>query len=192
MALATTEEFASYLETTFTAEQETRAALLLNLAGGLVEGWCNKVSFAVVPDDEIDLTGTWSSVLELPGQPVDSVASVEIDGIEVTDYTLVRGSLHRGETGGWNPYNKSRLGHWGGPAALVQVTYTHGFDEVPWDAKAVCLSMAARSFDNPAGVRSESIDGYSVTFGVGGSGSSLVVLTDDDKRALARYRKRSG
>lgn len=192
MALATVEEFASYLETTFTTEQETRAALLLDLAGGLVEGWCNKVSFAVITDDEVDLTGTWSSVIELPGQPVDSVAAVEIDGVAVTDYTLVRGSLHRGETDGWNPYNKSRMGHWGGPDALVHIVYTHGFTEVPWDAKAVTLEVAARAHVNPSGVRSESIDGYSVTFAGGGRSSSVVVLTDDDKRSLGRYRRRSG
>lgn len=47
----------------------------------------------------------------------------------------------------------------------VQITARFGWPAVPAVVREACLIMAADTFENPTGVRSESIDGYSVSYG---------------------------
>lgn len=103
--------------------------------------------------------------LTLPGPPIVSVASVAIDGEEVTDWRLRSHRLWR--SAGW--------GHGHGPSE-VTVTQTHGLAAVPADIVGlVCRITAAvliayRSQPNGEGlaardVRAERIGDYSVTYG---------------------------
>ena len=78
--------------------------------------------------------------------------------------------------------------HWGGPSARVTVTYTHGFATVPPSVKAAVLSMAARAAASPAGVRQESIAGYSVTYADAGV---MVRLSDPEMAQLGWLRRRA-
>lgn len=129
-----------------------RAELLLDIASDAVRRACAQ-TFDLVTDDVATLRGTWAGVLRLPERPVVSVAEVLLDGVEVTDYDLVGDELHRTPGLGW-----------GGSAVTIQVTYTHGFAEVPADLRGWVLTVAARGITNPTGVTQESIDGYAVSY----------------------------
>lgn len=75
--------------------------------------------------------------------------------------------------------------------STVEVTYTHGYTAVPADVKAVGLALAARNYQNPGGLRSETIGNYSYTNAgadddVAGSG-----LLAAERATLNAYRVRS-
>jgi hypothetical protein len=46
----------------------------------------------------------------------------------------------------------------------IKITAKYGWPAVPEPVKRACLTLAANAFENPSGVRSEAIDGYSVTY----------------------------
>lgn len=186
MQLATVDELADWLDIIIT--NTSRATLLLETASAQVDRWCNLHEFERTVDDQVDLTGTHSNRLELPGRPVDSVTSVMIDGTTVTDYTHVNGVLWRG-TSAWDPNAKTNTGSWGGPDSLVAVTYTHGFAVVPDDVKGVVLEVAARAWNSGAGVAQESVGSYSVTYTREASG---VQLLESERDRLSPYRRTAG
>lgn len=161
------------------AEQE------IDLASGVVAEWCNLVSLELLEDDEITLPGVYGNVLPLPGGPVVSVSAVTVDTTAVSDYWLVKNSLHRGRNiGGVHTPMLGDFETWGGPEVEVAVTYTHGLAAVPMGVQAVVLDMAARAWSNPSGARQQSIDGYAVTWPNG-------LLTPQNKDALRRYHRTS-
>lgn len=51
-----------------------------------------------------------------------------------------------------------------GRQELVQITARYGWPEVPPSIVQACLTLALDGFENPTGVRSEAIDGYSVSY----------------------------
>ncbi|MFD3498787.1 hypothetical protein [Streptomyces sp. NPDC058678] len=118
----------------------------------------------------VSLEGEVSQWLSLPGPPVQSVATVILDGdtLDTSDWKLRSSRLWR--AGGWShPFEPSE----------VDVTYTHGLPTVPSDiVDLVCRIAAAAliaSRSQPDGeglaakdVRSERIGDYSVQYGDGG------------------------
>lgn len=161
---------------------EDQAVQEITLASGVVGGYCNLVSLEQIEDDEIVLRGSYSGVLHLPGGPVTEVSEVLVDGTAVSDHWLVKDDLYRGRPGGVDEAPLRAQGSWVGPDVEVAITYTHGFATVPFDIQAVVLGMAARTWSNPAGVRQQVIDGYSVTWTNG-------VLAPEDMRSLRRYHR---
>lgn len=117
----------------------------------------------------VDLEGPDDSQwLTLPGPPIQSVATVEIDGQAVTDWRLRSHRLWR--AGGWS------TGY--GPSE-VTVTQTHGLPEVQDDIVGLVCRIAAavlvahRAEPDGEGlaakdVRSERIGDYAVQYGDGG------------------------
>lgn len=112
----------------------------------------------------VTLDGSRASRIRLPGVPIRSVTTVEIEGSPVTDWKLSRDSLWR--AGGW------QTGY--GPSE-VTVTYTHGFPTVPADIVDLVCRLAARSLvalrsgSDAAGMAdrvavSERIGDYSATY----------------------------
>jgi len=74
---------------------------------------------------------------------------------------------------------------------LVKITARYGWPAVPAVVTQVCLVLTVDGFENPSGVRSESIDGYSVSYGA--VGETGVYSTPAEKVAMAklgRYRRR--
>lgn len=123
--------------------------------------------------------GGW--LLPLPGMPVQSVATVEIDGEAVTDYKLVD-SAHLWRQCGW--------GHECEPVT-VEVTMTHGLPAVPTHVvQLVCdlaIAGAAAAADGAHDPRviAERIDDYSVSFAPGAQAvASAVELPPMTKRWL--------
>lgn len=72
--------------------------------------------------------GTAAQILRLPG-PIVAVASVEVDGRPVTDWTV-------------NPNGLLRRCGWGDAHTSVRVAYTYGLPEVPDDVADLCAQLA--------------------------------------------------
>lgn len=177
MAFATTGDLSSLLEIDFDVAEAARAQLLLDLVSGEVKTFCD-VAFEQT-SRTIELAGTWSARLELPGPPVTSVSTVTLDGDSVTDYRLVRGVLVRDS-------------HWGGPNRVVTVTYTHGLTAVPDTVRAVVLRASARAWANPEQRESVQLEsGYQARFTAQAEDKDTTFLTAGDMRALvnAGYRR---
>jgi len=108
----------------------------------------------------VALTAWGEMLLDLPGQPIQSVASVTLDGTAVTDYKLANGRLWRRR--GWgNEFE---------PFEVV-VTMTHGLPDVPADiVDLVCNLTSAAASAATAGetfdprVFMERIDDYTIQY----------------------------
>jgi hypothetical protein len=138
-----------------------------------------------VDDDVARLRVMDAAELVLPQRPVISVSEVKVQALALNDWVLSGDRLLR--AGGWRylPGTSSYP-----DPGIVQVTYTHGFDEVPEDVRAVCLDLAASTLANPSMLRQEAIDDYTRTFAAESLG--LGGLSDAHKTLLGDYRRRIG
>lgn len=186
--LFTVSELASYLQrdvdtSSATLAKESAQAIVRQYAQQ--EFTSTTYTGALLP---IDVQG-WGYVVNFPQRPVTAVTSVAVNG---TTYTL-------GADYAWNgfaPYirladvESSTANFADDPVATV--TYTAGFSTVPADVKAVALAVAARQYDNPTGVRQQSIDDYSVTRAGADDDLAGVTLLKAEAKILDRYKVRAG
>lgn len=136
-------------------------AVMLAAASAVVRGAAG--SPISETDSTVTLTAWGGTMLQLPGLPVQSVATVEIDGDAATDWKLTdTGALWR--RAGWG-YDLEPI--------PVEVTMTHGLPSVPADVvQLVCdlaiagMGAATEGALDPR-VVAERIDDYSVTFASG-------------------------
>lgn len=173
---ASADDLGDYLGETLTGTRLTQAVVALELASARIQGWTRQ-RLERVAADVIVLAGTSYWELELPERPVISVSSVKVDGTTqaATTWRLFGDRLIR-KSGGWT-----------GPVdSLVEVTYTHGYDPIPDDIRAVTLALATRMSANPLGVSQEGIGSYTVSYGADGVGQ-----VDDVLAPLTRYRRRA-
>jgi hypothetical protein len=135
----------------------------------------------------ISLEGEAGEWLTLPGPPILSVASVEIDGETVTDWRLRNHRLWR--ACGWAP---------GCGPSEVEVVQTHGLAVVPSDIVDLVCRIAATAFadyrSDPDGaglaagdIRAERIGDYSVTYGSSGLITSMELPDYLRERLAARF-----
>lgn len=160
---------------------EAQALRLLRAATAAIRDWCGQ-PMTRREDEELTLDPNPpdTRVLVVPRMPVESVTSVTLDRgngpetlTEATDYEWSAAGLLR-----------RRWSTWGHRYRSIVVTLTSGYATIPDDIKAVCLGLAVAHFTNPAGVRSEAIGTYNVTY----DGDSLAALSPADKATLGRYR----
>ncbi len=186
--LFTLSELASYLQ----RDLDTASATLAQQgAQAIVRGYCRQ-DFTAATYTSANLPivadgGYWR--VDLPQRPVTAVSSVSVNS---TAYTL-------GTDYAWNgssPYIRlSRLVY---TSAAFQdepratVTYSAGYATVPADVKDVALAVAARQYDNPRGLRMESIDDYSGTRAGSDNDLAGVSLLLPEKAILNRYRITAG
>lgn len=127
--------------------------------------------------------------VDLPQRPVTAVSSVAVNGT-----TYVLGTNYAWD--GLSPY--IRLADLTYTTAAFQddpvatVTYTAGYATIPDDVKNVAIAVAGRQYDNPRGLRSESIDDYTGTRA--GSDDDLAGLTllPPERKILDPYRRTAG
>lgn len=128
-----------------------------------------------------------SQWLTLPGPPIISVASVELDGEAVTDWRLRSHRLWR--ACGWSPTCEP---------SEVEVVQTHGLNPVPSDiVDLVCRITATALADYradsegaglaAADIRSERIGDYSVTYGDSGLITTMELPDYLCERLAARF-----
>jgi len=188
VSLFTLGELASYLQ----RDLDTASATLAQAtAEGLVRAWTRQnIETATYTSTRVPVTIEHERyTVQLPQRPVTAVTSVTVNGtayVSGTDYTWdgVHATL-------WLRYlagsSTSFIDEW-----WAVVTYTAGYATVPGAVKGVALSVAGRAYDNPRGVRSESIDDYSVTRAGSDDDLAGVTLTAAEMAALRPYRVGAG
>jgi hypothetical protein len=160
------------------------ADLALASASAVIRSWTRQ-SITRVVDDVVTLRVLHEDELILPQRPVVSVLQVRVSGLTLLDWVLSGDRLLR--TGGWRRLpGTTALPDPG----LVEVTYTHGYSEVPDEVRAVCLDLASMTLTNPSGLREVAIDDYRRVFASETLGSG--VLSPAHREMLAGYRRRIG
>jgi hypothetical protein len=191
-ALATVADLATLLGRTFTPEQELQAQALLDQASSVVRSYVRQDITQATTTDTLTMRRADSALhrcagaVTLPQRPVTDIAAVRINGVETSDW--------------WQDGSELllRSAVWDQPPAAhrppqVTVTYTHGWDEVPGDIKAIVLQAANRVLVNPSGIRSETVGGESVTYLIPAVGEYLgVLLSRTEQKVLDRYRRTAG
>jgi hypothetical protein len=167
---------------------EAAADLALASASAIIRRWTRQAITRVV-DDVVTLRVLDETELVLPQRPVESVSRVRVNSLTLQDWVLSGDRLLR--TGGWRRLPGTAT--YPDPG-LVEVTYTHGYAEIPDDVRAVCLDLAAMTVVNPGYLREYdvSIDDYQrrKVFAAESLGSGA--LSDAHKEALSDYRRRIG
>jgi hypothetical protein len=135
------------------------------------------------------LEGDHDQRLRLPGNPVQSVTSVTVDGDDVTDYKLASGALWRRM--GWRAVKWSSYG-WRAdmePSA-VEVTYVHGLPTVPADIIDMVCRLAGQALvqfraGDPTArmVDMERIGDYQVKYS--GVETGIMLLSHEQRARLA-------
>lgn len=194
-AFATSDELAGVLGRDIGITALAGSDLVLQMASSLIQDEA-KQQIVQVLNDSVSLRGTYDHVLRLPERPVLAVTAVRIRNGSIfaselplqtnVDYRWDRMGLLRRVT-----YITGRLvspvsGYWGGPMAVVDVTYSHGYAVVPDRVKALCLSVAARVLSNPRGVVSETRGPFSTQFD---RAIPHFTLNDHEKRVARSFRK---
>lgn len=174
---ATSDELALHLGSSFDSAERAQADVVLEIVTADIQVWSEQ-TIAKVTGDVVHLDGRGTEILLLPERPVIQISSLEDDGttlVEEDDFILDEAAAI-----------VFRLdGHvWTAKRRVVQVTYDHGYEAVPPALKGVCLSAAARRFENPEGATSEQLGSYSVTHG-------QTAFTEGEAEILARYAKGS-
>lgn len=168
--LATAGDLASFLQQDL---DTSTANLVLTIASAEFEAAADTRFASTTATYTVE--GTGQQIITLPRLPVIAVQSVTVDGVAVTDYSVVGATLYR-------------LAGFGGATAVapgVVVTYTHGYTTVPDDVRGAVLEMAAQAYDNPTRQAREQIDDYAAQSAPGGGG---VGLTPHAQRVAGRYR----
>lgn len=188
-SLATVADLAAMLGRTFTPAQELQAQSLLDQASSIVRAYVRlDISRATTTDTftmrrSDPLRHGYGGAVTLPQRPIETVTTVRVGGVAVSDWWLDGDQL------------LVRSWLWAEPPAAhqppqVEVTYTHGWDPIPGDVAAIVLQAANRVIVNPSGIRSETVGGISTTYLIPATGENLgVLLSRTEMRVLDRYRR---
>ncbi|MFD5675612.1 hypothetical protein [Streptomyces sp. NPDC127040] len=163
---------------------EAAADLALASASAVIRRWTRQ-QITLVEGDVATLRVLHESDIVLPQRPVVSVDQVRVSSLVLQDWVLSGDRLLR--AGGWRRLPGTTT--YPDPG-LVEVTYTHGYSEIPDEIRAVCLDLASMSMTNPGGLREVAIDDYRRVFASETLGSG--VLSAAHREMLGDYRRRIG
>jgi hypothetical protein len=152
------------------------AETMLAAVSGAIRGYCGwSISREVVVEEEFDTFG--SVLFNLPTLLLVSIELLTLEGVDLvadTDYMWSkRGSIRRLGCYWW-PFKYRCL----------VASYTHGYEEVPAEIKALCVSICGRLDVATAGVLQKAVGGISLQFG---DRNSTVTLTEAEEGVLAPY-----
>lgn len=160
--------------------------------------------------ETVDIPGTWSEDLDLPGRPIISVGDVRLNDrlLDPSLYSWNRRNLLRRATDedlfdtSWDELGANPLGgararlrplHWGGPASTVRVTYTHGYqaNSIPPLLKYIAIDVVGRAFISPVAIKQETLGPYSVTYSdrANGEGSGIQVTEAEMRQLRGLFRR---
>ena len=148
----------------------------LEMASDLIRGYTRQTIDLVEGDVEVH-DGTGHSRLLLRELPIVEITAVEVDDDPTTDWYATESGVLRRTKGVW-PWNEK-----------VEVTYTHGYAEIPGDIVAVTLQLAGRGVTNPQGIQREQIGNVSTTYTGGHVAGGTVGLTKGEMDILDRYKQ---
>lgn len=121
--------------------------------------------------------GDGTTVLHLRAAPVIAVTLVEVDGVEVTGYKVLRRSAVLKRTDGCWPAD-----------AQIDVTYDHGLALVPSDIAEVVVDQARVIYRVDPAIAQVSTGSESVTF----AATAAVGVTSQWSEVVAAYRLNRG
>jgi hypothetical protein len=156
----------------------------LEAASRWIDGYCGRKFWLDTSTTERVFQATNPYVLDLGEHEIGSSTGVIVktDDGSGTFATTVSASAYQLEpvnapyaTAGARPYTSIRgiSTAWpltysnSGRQNLVQVTARYGWPSIPPAVRDACLALTTVDVENPTGVRSEAIDGYSVSYTVG-------------------------
>lgn len=133
----------------------------------------------------VNLDGSGTRSLLLPQTPVDEISSVLIDGeaIDPGDYIVTDAGVLRRTFLDGRVAPRWSAG-WARGQMNVEVTYSHGFGEVPSDLRMLALTIAARIYEQNV-ARQETVAGSTTTYSV----DAALDLTRTEKLIVRRYSK---
>lgn len=154
---------------------EAACTLLRNSAGQQLD---------LQEDEEVLVDGSGTDTILLPELPVVDVSEVSYVSVvpdtlieleAETDYLVDRrnGALVR----------RSSTTFWSEGRGKYKVTYSHGFETIPADLRALALTVAARLYEQGV-IKQETVGGYSATF----AANDPVGLTRNELNLIAKYR----
>ncbi len=181
MAFAELSELEDYLGRSLSDTERRQGVLALELATAVIKTYTAQNIEAGTATE----TFRMSDRFILKQFPVTAITAVDVDGVvkDAASYIFDQSGVLRWSDWQW-PW--AYASDWRG--AIVTVVYDYGYDEIPPDIRAACLSMASRGVgDTNAGrVLEERIGTYAVKYDnegeVGGVG-----LTAAERRLLAPY-----
>lgn len=150
--------------------------------------WHIAPSITVTESIPINPDGT----IMLPSLMVTDVASISVNGLEIdpTAYQWHRAGYINQlrqqffEWPLWPLESEKPFREYPSPLAqYADVTYTHGYTELPWPVKVVAFELASRAMEMPAGI-AKNLQAGPYMIGLGALG---VVPTDDQRRRLGPY-----
>lgn len=173
MALITVEELEAFMGRTFTDDEEAQAEAMIEAVSAIIESETG-VSFSVTQDEEVRMQADGYGIIEFNAKPVSSVAVYDVNGTDELSYATWDGL---GAVYGLQPNQ------------VVDIVYTHGYQLVPGDIKAVCYGVCSRIMYNPSGLRQETVGAISVTYpGIGGE-AGTINFSRLEQKVLDKYRR---
>lgn len=169
-SLVTPEEFAAYLQRDL---DRSTAEVAVAGASGVVRQWCRWNITRTTESMEVDSGG--SQYINLPTLHLRDVNSLTVAGelVDASSYTWSRaGQLYRAQ--GWPRGFR-----------MVDAVVDHGYDDIPDEIRIVVLSLAARYYVNPEGLRSKTVGNASRVFVLETMRGDLAEL---EIRLIAGYR----
>ncbi|MGY4902566.1 mobile element protein [Streptomyces sp. 900116325] len=112
---------------------------------------------SLVDGDTVVLDGRGGESVLLPAAPVVDVTSLLLDGEELAEGTAFAWSR--------DGFLRRLGGCWPDRLRCIQVTYDHGFAEIPEDIQEVVIDQARTMFRVQPGVQTIQAGGESITYG---------------------------
>jgi hypothetical protein len=189
--LATVADLEARLGRAFDPAETARAEGLLAGVSARVRSYTGQQFEQATSTDRVRVR---NGRLTLPQRPVTDVSDItDVDGSTVP-FTWYAGSTIILGTSGYPPIHPIEAAWYGRLREWVDVTYTHGYDDIPADVLEVVCQMVLRAFGtdpSASGIGQESVEGYSYSFGAAGAAGAVGML-NDEKAALDVYRRRGG
>jgi len=181
--LATVDDIEARLGRELTTAEDIRVGALLDDVSAAVRSYTGQ---SFTSEETTVRLAPRNGTVTLPQRPVTAVDSVKtVDGDDLV-FTWWSGTKVKVGVNALNWFEVN-----GSPTQPVDITYTHGYDDVPADIVAVVCQIVGRAMTKPAdesGYTQESIAGYSYSLGAASAAGPLGMLADE-KAVLDRYRR---
>lgn len=172
------DEFEFYLGTVIPDDKVEHANEALLNATAAIRAYTRQ-QLSKVLNDTIVLDPRGRATLWLPERKIIQITALsETVGTVTTVLDVVADVQIDKNTGAvWRKDGRA----WTSTRQGISVTYDHGHDPLPQDLIGVCLSHAARAYENPAAMKQEAITGLSRTH------AEPLMFTDEEKMILDTY-----
>ncbi len=165
---ATAADVATYLRTSFDAADTASVNQVLDGATAIIRGYTGQYIEA-----QTALTETFEAnrgTYVVKERPITTLTHVKEDGVLLvldTDYRvdMAAGIVQRID------YNWKM-------DSIIEIKYNSGYATIPNDIRLVCIEVAKRAFENPAGIQREDLN----------TASQWLGLTEQNKAVLNYYR----